>query len=203
MAHTGQIGDQTQSDAFMKSSSYLTILISFSNDMQDWWRKDCGYCLIGLQQSPMTKSNIKLWYQSLILFWRLLLEKLSAHSLGGGIVHWIENWLVGQAQKIIVNKIKSSWQTATSGISQGSVLVLFFFNILIKDLGEGIKFNLFMFSDGTKLGGSFNLLEDRKALQVDLDRLDRPCPIVCMVFSKAECHHLSRNNSIQQYRLGK
>jgi len=64
----------------------------------------------------------------------MLVEKLMNYGLNEQIVRWTENWLNGQAQRVVVSSGKCSVRPVASGVHQGSILGLV---LIINGLDEG------------------------------------------------------------------
>ena len=70
---------------------------------------------------------------------RRLISKLKSYGINSGIIKWIEAFLLARKQTVRINSSLSEWQSAISGIPQGSVLGPLLFVIYINDMPDLIE----------------------------------------------------------------
>ena len=103
----------------------------------------------------------------------ILLHKIKKLKIKGKLGRWLQNFLEGRKQVVLVDRVKSKWSEIVSGIPQGSVLGPILFLIYISDIGEGLTAQTLVYVDDTKVKQKVNTEEDVENLQRELEKLDK------------------------------
>lgn len=178
---------------FTSGKSCLTNLLDFfetvTNELDDGNDVDLIYL-------DFSKAFDKVPHKRLLL-------KLEAHGIGGEVGRWIENWLAGRRQRVVVESKFSEWSKVKSGVPQGSVLGPILFLIYINDLDKNIKSKINKFADDCKLGKPVSCKEDVEILRQDLKNLSKWAEDWQMNFNIEKCSvvHLGGKNSNNIYKI--
>ena len=121
---------------------------------------------------------------------RRLIYKLEYYGIRNDILRWINAWLAGRTQKVVLDSVCSDPAPVLSGVPQGSVLGPILFLIFINDLPDNIHSTVRLFADDCVLYRNIRRSEDQQILQDDLDRLAHWEEAWLMKFNVAKCHSM-------------
>ena len=99
----------------------------------------------------------------------ILLAKMKRYGITGKVYTWIESFLTGRQQAVVVDGEKSSFNDVKSGVPQGTVLGPVFFILYVIDMVLTMKNSKALtFADDTKLMKAITYLLCKALLQADL-----------------------------------
>ena len=132
-----------------------------------------------------------------------LITKLRSIRVHDTMIKWIENWLLGRKQRVVLRGTTSAWLPVTSGVPQGLVLGPLLFLIYINDMDQEVNSHLLKFADDTKIFRPIKTADDQQTLQEDLDKLCQWAQKWQMKFNTSKCKviHFGRNNQHLPYQM--
>ena len=124
-----------------------------------------------------------------------LLYRLQVHSVQGKTLGWIESFLVGRTQCVVLDGEASSELSFSSGVLQGSVLGPILFLLYVSDLLDHIHSQVRLFADNTAMYLVVQGQEESATLQNDLNKLQEWEQLWDMEFNLSKCQvlHIARS----------
>ena len=176
---------------FVRNKSCLTNLLTFIEEITEYL--DSGYP-VDVIYLDFQKAFDKVPHQRLVL-------KLSAHGIGGEVLRWIENWLRGRKQRVVLGGEVSEWCDILSGVPQGSVLGPLLFVLYINDIDDSVSSRILKFADDTKIFKKVSSFDSTDELRADLTNLVSWSNDWQMLFNIDKCKvlHLGYNNCHADY----
>ena len=108
----------------------------------------------------VSKVFYRVWHKG-------LLTKLYHYGVRGELLRWIESYITGRKQRVLVNKTISGVGTVQAGVPQGSVLGPLLFLIYINDIADKINGVTRLFADDSSISSSSS---DIRIIEYSLNR---------------------------------
>jgi hypothetical protein len=118
---------------------------------------------------------------------RRLLLKLRAYGISEHLLAWIQSWLTGRLQRVVIGTHTSEWKEVTSGVPQGSVLGPLLFVLYINDLPDNISHHVKLYADDSKFLGVIRTDDDARILQEDINKAVVWSELWLMSFNITKC----------------
>ena len=130
-----------------------------------------------------------------------LLYKLQVHGVQGRTLGWIESFLLGRSQTVVLNGESSDELPVLSGVPQGSVLGPILFLLYINDLPENLQSQVRLFADDTAVYLAVQGPDGSEKLQNDLNLLQEWEEKWDMEFNPSKCQvlHITRSRRPIRY----
>jgi len=164
----------------------------------NWWLLQSNGLRYCNEETPLILSILIL---RKLLTHRQLLTKRKAYGIDGLVLKWIEAFLVGRKQRVVMNNSYSNWWDVISGVPQGSVLSPILLTIYINDLPSNLSNPTLLFADDNKIfchiprSYSSHCLQEDKLIAWSL-KWQLPFNI-----SKCKSLHLGRFNTKHVYNM--
>ena len=147
-------------------------------------------------------SEIGRWL-TVILNSACLLTKLKSYGLTGNLLRWLESYLVGRKQRVVINGETSAWCDVLSGVPQGSVLGPLLFNIYVNDMPTQVSSSVLQFADDLKMFRVIDNAQDFQLLQNDINKLVDWANKWQLKFNISKCYilHLGKPHGYGEYNI--
>ena len=130
-----------RNSGFKENDSTINQLIHICNNIYKGLDLSKDVCLVFLDVS---KAFDKVYHKGLLF-------KLQQLGICGNLLKWIESYLEGRSQKVVINGVKSNPRQITASVPQGSILGPLLFLVYVNDLVSDLQTTPYLFADDTSL----------------------------------------------------
>jgi Reverse transcriptase (RNA-dependent DNA polymerase)/Endonuclease-reverse transcriptase len=132
-----------------------------------------------------------------------LIHKIRSYGFDEQILKWLNSFLIGRKQRVIMGDSISRWLDVLSGVPQGSVLGPLMFLLFVNDIPECVCNTCLLYADDNKLIAKVGSKADSLKLQKDIDKLCEWSKMwqVSFNYDKCKIMHFGKLNPKDQYYM--